>query len=276
MARWVVAMDDGRKTPFALVTPAATGLASSTDTPVYHGPGRGAGYSIQALLDGFRLTAERSFMEKAEQLIRRCIHPDDDVAARELLDIEPKWSYTVFLQVLGRYLELKAELGELDGMYTYARESLLRYARWMVDHESPYLDTPDRLEFPNETWVAQEVRKSEAFDFAARHTGGAERDRFLEKAAYFWQYAHDTLWQMPTRVFTRPVVLMLGHGLLRVRMERHPEESAPAPVAAQAMPATPPFVTQKQRAKQRLMIAGVGAIGGVAAVIAGLVLALLR
>src|SRR5204862_2070801 len=122
-------------------------------------------------------------------------------------------------------------------MYAYSRESLLAYARWMVGHEAPYLDTPERLEFPNETWVAQEVRKSEALDFAARHASGSERQRFLEKATYFWQYAHDTLWKMRTRVFTRPVVLMLGHGLLRAHMDRHREACAPAPETATRIPA---------------------------------------
>ncbi len=277
LARWVGNMDDGRETPLALLTSAPTGLASSTDTPGYHGPGRGAAYSIDALLDGYRLTGNRPFLDTAEGLIRRCIHPTDDVGARDLLDIEPKWSYTLFLQTLGRYLEFKHEIGELNAMYAYARESLLQYARWMVDHESPYLDTPGRLEFPNETWVAQEARKSEAFDFAARHSTGEERQRFLDKAASFWRYGIETLAAMPTRTLTRPMVLMLGHGLLRSHMVRHPDDRSPAAdCPPPALPPARPFVTQKQRVKQRLMLAGAGAFAAMSLLIVEIVSRLWR
>ena len=34
-------------------------------------------------------------------------------------------------------------------MYAYARASLLHYARWMADHEVPYLSRPERLEYPD-------------------------------------------------------------------------------------------------------------------------------
>ena len=38
--------------------------------------------------------------------------------------------------------------------YAYGRASLLHYARWMADNEYPYLDKPEILEYPNETWAA--------------------------------------------------------------------------------------------------------------------------
>ena len=116
--------------------------ASATQSPDYHGPGRGAGHSIKALLDGHRLTGERRFLDKAEQLIRRCVHPADDIDRLDLLDAERRWLYTVFLQALGKYLDDKTERGEIDAMYAYARAALLHYARWMAQHERPYLDQP--------------------------------------------------------------------------------------------------------------------------------------
>ena len=146
-----------------------TGWASQTASRDYHGPGRGAAHSVHALLDGHRLAGDRAFLDKAEQIIRRTVHPDDSPADRNLLDREARWSYTAYLQELGRYLDYKAELGELDTMYTYAKASLLVYTRWMAANEYPYLDKPDELEYPNETWAAQDVRKSEVFDFAALH-----------------------------------------------------------------------------------------------------------
>src|SRR5262249_811451 len=132
LADWVEHMDDGRLTPFGLVDEGPTGLASQTREPGYHGPGRGAGNSINALLDAWPFTTERPSLEFAEPLIRRCIHPRDDIAARNLLDVENRWSYTVFLVVLSRYLDLKAEAGELDERHSYARASLVHYATWMA------------------------------------------------------------------------------------------------------------------------------------------------
>jgi hypothetical protein len=278
LAEWVIAMDEGDTTIFRWLARGATGLASSTFSPSYHGPGRGAAYSIDALLVGYQLTGDTRFMEKADTLIRRCIHPADDIASRRLLDREQRWSYTVFLSTLGRYLDFKIERGTLDIMYAYARSSLLAYARWMAAHEYPYLDRPDQLEYPTETWVAQEMWKSDVFGFAARHADGDERARFLERSRFFFNQSVDTLSPMPTRTFTRPVVLLLGRGFLHPYLERHPESAAPAPGKAFAdggSQAGPPFgsplnfVPQKVRARKRFMgLAILAAILLVAAILA--------
>ncbi|MDO8677227.1 MAG: hypothetical protein Q7R30_01500 [Acidobacteriota bacterium] len=76
----------------------------------------------------------------------------------------------VFLQTLGKYLEHRADRDLIDDRYEYAGAVLLRWARWMCVAERPYLDTPSRLEHPNETWAAQDLRKAAVFEFAARHT----------------------------------------------------------------------------------------------------------
>ena len=88
MARWVIDMDDGRKTPFRLLSRADTGRASQSRDEGYHGPGRGSGNSLAALLDGHRLSGDPAFLAKAEQLVRRCVHPADDVPKRNLLDVD--------------------------------------------------------------------------------------------------------------------------------------------------------------------------------------------
>ena len=84
--------------------------------------------------------------------------------------------------------------------YAYARETLLHFARWMAEHEYPYLEKPEVLEFPTETWPAQDIRKSEVFMYAALHASGAERERFLERADFFFRYSVDTLTADPTQV----------------------------------------------------------------------------
>src|SRR5207302_2567488 len=216
LAQWVVDMDDGRRSLFRWLDRGDTGLASMTGSPLYHGPGRGAANSIVALLTGHRATGDAKFLLKAEQLIRRCIHPRDDIGERNLLDAERRWFYTVFLQALGKYLDYKIELQSLDAMYQYARTSLLQYADWMVDHEYPYLDKPEILEYPTETWAAQDMRKSEIFLYAAMYGAAGERARFLERADFFFDASVTTLLHSPTHTLTRPLVLLMTNGFMYV------------------------------------------------------------
>jgi hypothetical protein len=169
LADWVIRMDDGRLNLLGLVDDGPTGLASAHWGGSTKAPGRGAANSIQVLLDAWSLCRADRYLAKADELIRRCIHPADDVAAIGLLDAERNWSYTMFLAAIDRYLAMKAEADQLDGMYAYAQASLLRYARWMLDHERPYLDARERLEYPTETWPAQDLRKANVLRQAARH-----------------------------------------------------------------------------------------------------------
>jgi hypothetical protein len=272
LAQWVIDIDDGESTVFRWLDRGPTGLASSSGNPLYHGPGRGAGNSVNALLDGHRLTGDARFLAKAEELIRRCIHPNDNITRRDLLDAERRWYYTVFLQALGKYLDAKAERGDLDFMYAYGRAALLHYARWMAEHEYPYLDKPEILEYPTETWPAQDMRKSEVFKYAARHATGAERERFLERSEFFFRYVTRTLSGMKTRTLCRPVVLLLSYGLMHGYFQRHPETLAPTPPAAGYNWGSPEvFVPQKVRALRRfkMLAAGsaVAAVSGAAALL---------
>jgi hypothetical protein len=255
LGRFVVDMDDGRTTPLAWLDRGYTGFASSSGSPDYHGPGRGPANSLNALLDAYRLTHDGSFMDKAEQLIRRCIHPRDAIADRRLDEPERRWFYVMFLQSLGRYLDYKAELDLLDARYSYARESLLHYARWMAAHEAPYLDKPHLLDHPTETWAAQDMRKCEVFDFAAQHASPAERSRFLERADFFFNYSTSTLAAMPTRTLARPVVIMLSHGFMHAYFKRFSETAAAPPRDVPADFGEPQvFVPQKSRAKKKLIV----------------------
>jgi hypothetical protein len=262
LADWVVQMDDGRKTVFKWLHSGPTGHATASGSFLYHGPGRGAANSLNALLDGHRLAGDRGFLTKAEQLIRRVIHPNDDIAARDLLDTERKWFYTIFLQVLARYLDVKAVAGELDDMYAYARDSLLHYARWMRDHEYPYLDKPELLEFPTESWAAQDIRKSEIFDFAALHAKAADRAAFRERAAFFHEYATRTLGGLPTRTRARPTVIMLSNGFRRRYFAKNTDNTAPAAAATRPYGAPEVFVPQKVVARKRLgwLVIGAGVV----------------
>jgi hypothetical protein len=268
LARWVIERDDGRLTQFRWLARGATGLASSTQSTDYHGPGRGAGNSILACLVAHRLTGEANFASKADELIARCIHPADDIDARDLLNPERRWSYTVFLQTLGFYLHGKHERNEIDRAYGYAQASLLHYASWMLTHERPYLSRPELLEYPNETWAAQDIRKADVFLWATRHCEEAERAAFLERAKYFFDYAITTLAAAPTRHYTRPVVLLLSNGFRYSWFLNNSSVFAPSPVVPFTEPAGPlRFEPQKsvamRRAKWIAIACAIGAVLGV-------------
>lgn len=271
LADWVIGMDDGARTVFRWLSLGETGLASATASETYHGPGRGAGNSITTLLNAFRLTGRHAYLSKAEALLRRCVHPSDDVAGRNLLDAERRWSYTVFLQALGRYLDDKQNLGQLDSMYAYARAALLRYVRWMDGHEYPYLERPEILEYPTETWAAQDMRKCDVFLFAERHAEPADASRFRVRAAYFHDAALEFLLRFDSRTLARPRVLLLSYGfMLSTATSRGLEPAAVPRIDYQAGPPQS-FVPQKQiafaRARRLAIVLAIALIVAVTAVV---------
>jgi len=250
LADWAIAMDDGKLTTLGLVDDGPTGLASQTAFPEYHGPGRGPGNTINALLDAWENLRSPAYLEKAEELIGRCIHPNDDIAARNLLDSERRWSYTVFLSVIARYLDMKAELGDLDWHYAYAQRALVHYARWMAEHERPYLHRPEQLEYPTETWAAQDLRKANVLRYAARHVEPDLAQVFLARAEQLSDRAWEDLLRFPTRHYTRPVAIVMREGAWDAwfRSVREPGLQPIAPVADFGAPLQ--FVPQKQRVFQ--------------------------
>jgi hypothetical protein len=261
LARWVVNMEDGRKTPLRWLTSGDTGLSTATGSELYAGPSRGSGNSLRTLVNAFNLTGDATWLRHAERVIRRSIHPADDLEKRELTDPERRWFYMMFLHSLGEYLDVKAEHGELDFMYAYGRAGLLHYARWMAVNEYPYLEKPEKLEFPTETWAAQEMRKCDVFNLAAIHASGDERLRFRERAAFFFNYCTTKLGSMPTRGFTRPVVLLLTLGFLENWLRLHPDHAAPPGPDIADFGKPEAFVPQKIKAIRRLkMIAAIAAI----------------
>lgn len=226
LAEWVMNMEDGSKTIFRILDKSDTGLSSSTTDFNYHGPGRGAGNSINALIDAYLLSNDRRYLLQAEKLIRRCIHPKDDISKINLQEPEKRWSYTVFLQVLGKYLDTKEELNERDYMFCYAKESLLHYAKWMLDNEYIYLEKREKLEYPTETWAAQEMRKTNVFLFAAKYSDEPLRNNFLEKARFFYDASIKKLLSYETKFFLRPIAILLFCGSMYSYFQKNPEERA--------------------------------------------------
>ncbi len=202
-----------------------------------YGFDRGVGNYIRALLDSYEATLQRDYIEQAETVIQGTFGSSDDIAARELDDIEGTWYYTVFLQEVIRYLDLKRTLNELDVDFVYARDALLHYAHWMAKNEQPYLDQPDRLEYPNDTWIAQDIRKANVL-YAAYRYATSERTELLSRARFFRDYVVAALSRSETKYFARIQIIMLQNhgpsslmdheaepypGLDTLRIERQPD-----------------------------------------------------
>lgn len=258
LADWVVSMDDGRREVFGVgrIDPGPTGHASQTADEGFHGPGRGCGNSVNALLDGWLLTGRRAYLDKAEALVRRSVHPSDEITGLDLLETERRWSYTVFLSVLARYLRLKAEAGERGLMYAYGRSALLHYARWMLEHEVPYFDRPEKLEYPTETWAAQEFRKANVLRLAAEHADEPLRSRLTARAAGLSDRAWADLSRFESRWAARPVAILLREGTVDAFFRSRPLEPAPPPDAQYDFGKPAAFRTQKARLRLLLKSPG--------------------
>jgi hypothetical protein len=212
------------------------------------------------LIDGHRLTGNAALLQKAEQILTRVVHPEEDIRKHRLDDPEQRWFYTMFLQSLGKYLRYKVERREVDAAYAYGKASLLHYARWMAEHEVPYLQRPEKLEFPTETWAAQDIRKSDVFYYAWLHAPDAERPRFAERGRFFHQYSVEALGQMATRTLARPVIVLLTSGFLHGWVAAHPVAAEPQPFSHSTFSPQKEFVPQRTRAKRKLVGLAAGVV----------------
>ncbi len=188
----------------------------STDVYKLDGPSRESGNALNTLLDGYVFTDNVKALVLAENLIKNCVHPYDNIGKMDLLDTERKWFYVIFLQSLGKYLDIKSSDSnyKYDYMWQYARKCLINYAQWMVEHEYPYLEKPEKLEYPNETWAAQEFRKCNVLLYAAKYSEHIKCERLLEKANYFYNKGISCLLEFETKTLTRPVVLLMLNGMM--------------------------------------------------------------
>lgn len=235
LATWVLQVDDGALSIFAPISNDSTGRASSTAEPGYHGPGRGAGNSINALLDAWQLTGERPFMQKIEELVARCVHPQDNIDELGLDDPESRWSYLVFLQVLGKFLAIKEEYLEFDYHYYYARDCLLHYAHWVLNNEVPYKEVLHKVDKPTETWPAQDIRKCHIMHLASKYDSEPANKHFQERADFYYKRCLDDLLQFDTAYLCRPRVIIAGYGHIH-EFEMHAIEKPDLPERCKAHP----------------------------------------
>ncbi len=190
---------------------------------------RGTGNYINALLDAFLISNSKTYLLHAEQVIRKTFGPDDEIHARELLDVERNWSYVIFLASVARYLDIKHSLNAFDDSFNYAKCSLLHYAEWMVRNEKPYLSEQDKLDHPNDTWIAQDIRKSMLLFTATSYAETDEQKERLQNTANNWH--NDTVQKLTksdSLSYSRLQIILLqtyGPHLENVNAIHYPERS---------------------------------------------------
>ena len=173
---------------------------------------RGTGNYMRTLLDCFDLTADLKYLQQVENIIKNTAGPNDDIEARNLDDIEYNWWYVVYLQELIRYLDLKRTLDQRDDDFYHARATLLYYTKWMLSNDKPFLESADRLLYPNATWIAQESRKIHVF-YAAYKYALNNRAEYLARARFYRDYVANKLSASDTQHYSRiQILLMQNHG----------------------------------------------------------------
>lgn len=179
---------------------------------------RGTANYISALLDSYELTQESLYLETASHVIQRTISPEDDIGARHLENVEETWFYTVLLQAVIRFLHIQESFPQRPHSYFYARSALLHYAGWMAENEYNYLDKPEILEYPNETWTAQDLRKCYVLAVAALYCKPEKASLFKAKEKQLMDFIERRLSESPESQYTRVIALVMQN-------EYHTDES---------------------------------------------------
>jgi len=210
-------------------------LARRKPTPHVYPFNRGTGNYLNTLLDAHVLEPQSGWLARAERVLFSTIHPQDPIRDRNLLDAENSWSYLVLLAAVSRFLGVKEEQGAFDDAYQYALASFRHYARWMLANEQTFLSRPEELEFANDTWVAQDMRKAMLL-FQAAHWDTELANQYRARAAEFYNYVTTTLSKSPERAMTRiQVILLQNYGPHQTMAAIGPE----APATGAGMPPAP-------------------------------------
>lgn len=187
---------------------------------------RGIANYVNALLDSFELTQNEDYLTQVQNIFANSMHPDENLAERDLQNVELTWFYTVLLQALCRYLQVKQSRHEIDQHFYYCRDCLLNFADWMLVNEYPYLQKPDILEYPNDTWTAQDLRKAHVLA-GAYYFSPDKKNEYMAKAEFFQQYVADKLNNAETKTYTRILVLLMqNQGAMELFQKRPPIELA--------------------------------------------------
>lgn len=215
VADWIMNMDRLEMSLFGFLRKGKRIVYSLLDK-YSRAPGRSPANSVNTLLDAYELTGDRKYLQKAESIIKKFISPTDDIDMLNQQQIEIRWFYLIFLQSVGKYLDIKDGMEDRDEIFTYARESFFYHARWMLDNEVPYKQLFHVVEIPSSTWPAQDIRKSVIFDYACKYSNENLKKAFKEKAEFFYNRSiSDVLsFEDGSATLVRPLAILMNYGVM--------------------------------------------------------------
>lgn len=187
---------------------------------------RGTGNYIQALMDRYELLSDISDIHRVSTVIQNTVSPSDNLSERNFVDVESTWFYTVFLQAVCRFISIKESLYQLDEDHYFAVASLSHYAKWMMQNEYAYLDKPDILEFPNQTWSGQDLRKLCVLNFASNYLPAPQAQQALRKVTELEQQITERLSNSSESSTTRLLCLMMQNSNYASYLSAAPMHSA--------------------------------------------------
>src|SRR5262249_45718032 len=118
--------------------------------------------------------------------------------------------------------------------------------------EVPYFDHPEKLEYPTETWAAQEFRKAHVLRLAAEHDDEPRRTQLLRRGEELADRAWTDLERFPSRTGARALAIMMTGGLHDAGYRGRPAAAAPRPTQAHDFGQPQPFLAQRRRVVQQL------------------------
>lgn len=172
---------------------------------------RGTANYINATLDMYLLLHDQYYLHKAFDVIAHTVNLSEDLTQRRLDDVEHNWFYTVFLQAVCRFMRLCQAYpisSQEHQLWLHCQQLIIKFADWMVAHEYPYLTKPEVLEYPNQTWSGQDLRKVDILSFAA-YLNPIHQSAYQQKAAELEQYVFTQLSASEETAFSRIQALIM-------------------------------------------------------------------
>nr|WP_297347998.1 hypothetical protein [uncultured Glaciecola sp.] len=175
---------------------------------------RGVANYVNVLLDSYELTANRQYVARASSIITQTFDATDIIAERNFQDIENTWYYIVFMQSVAKYLWLCETVYGIDHDYVSIKKSFLHYVEWIATQEQPYLVNHQKLEYPNDTWTAQDLRKIMVLNIASNYTDSPHlKELIQQKVDSLRHYVEDKLCNSDEKDFTRVLALVMQNNI---------------------------------------------------------------
>ncbi|WP_395344610.1 hypothetical protein PN836_007550 [Ningiella sp. W23] len=198
------------KVPFKNKLLLGTGTGTTRNSITNQYPlDRGTGNYLNVLLDAYDVSLDEHYLSEAERVIVCTIDSDDKLSDGRFDDIEGTWFYTVFLQAVAKYLYILGAMKLSRPAAQTILSTFLHYIDYILQHEKLYLDQADKLEYANDTWTAQDIRKVQLLGIGSWFVNENKAREYREKSQALHRQIVERLENSDESEYTRLLVLMM-------------------------------------------------------------------